>query len=654
MPPIETRSRHVSGTRVSVLLPLPLSGAYDYRVPEGMELGAGDFVTVPLGARIATGVVWGEGSGDVADKKLKEVLIRLETPPLPLESLRFVDWVSAYSLAPAGAVLKMVMSVPAALEPPKTINLYSLAGETGPDTGKLRMTPARLRVMEALSVMPSLTAADLVREAAVGPAVVKGMAEAGILAVREQAVSIEFPRPDVSLAGLELSADQVRAAVDLVGKVARKKFSVTLLDGVPGSGKTEVYFHAVAEALKQNRQVLVLLPEIALSAQWLSRFQARFGCEPAVWHSDLTASRRREIWRAVAEGRAHVVVGARSALFLPFADLGLIVIDEEHEAAFKQEEGVIYNARDMAVVRARLGGIPAIAVSATPSLETVSNVREGKYDGLHLADRHAGAALPEIEAVDLRAEKPSRGNWISPALRMAVESVLERGEQAMLYLNRRGYAPLTLCRTCGHRIECPRCSAWLVEHRFSSGGRMQCHHCGFASPLPDRCPECDAEDPFAACGPGVERLAEEATSLFPEARTVIAASDTLTGPNAAAEMVRRIEDHEVDLIIGTQIVAKGYHFPLLTLVGVVDADLGLAGGDLRAAERTFQLLYQVSGRAGRADKAGKVLLQTYMPEHPVMQALVSGDRDRFLEAEADARRTAGMPPFGRLAALIVS
>jgi primosomal protein N' (replication factor Y) (superfamily II helicase) len=434
--------------------------------------------------------------------------------------------------------------------------------------------------------------------------------------------------------------------------VHRSQFAVTLLDGVTGSGKTEVYFAAIAAALDAGRQVLVLLPEIALSTQFLARFAERFGAAPTEWHSDLGHSARRAAWRDVAEGRAKVVVGARSALFLPFVDLGLIVVDEEHDASYKQDEGVVYQARDMAVVRGSLGAIPVVLVSATPSLETVVNVERKRYGCVHLASRHANAMLPTIRTIDLRRDKPERQRFLAPSLVAAIGETLAAGEQTLLFLNRRGYAPLTLCHTCGHRMECPNCTAWLVEHRFL--GQLQCHHCGHRESLPGYCPSCAAPGALAACGPGVERLAEEVAARFPEARTAVMASDTLTGPRMAAEVIDSVQAHRVDILIGTQIVAKGHHFPMLTLVGVVDADLGLAGGDLRAAERTYQLLHQVAGRAGRADRPGLVLLQSFMPENPVIQALVSGERDRFLAAEAAARRQHLMPPFGRLAALIVA
>jgi primosomal protein N' (replication factor Y) len=448
-----------------------------------------------------------------------------------------------------------------------------------------------------------------------------------------------------------LSNDQKAAAGRLADSVA-EGFSVTLLDGVTGAGKTEVYFEAVAAALRAGRQVLVLVPEIALTGQWLDRFARRFGTAPEVWHSDLARGRRRHCWRRIAQGRAKVVVGARSALFLPFPDLGLIVVDEEHDSSYKQEDGVIYHARDMAVVRARLGEIPAILVSATPSLETVANVESGRYGRLHLPSRHGGAGLPSVELVDMRRDPPPRQRWLAPPLLLALKDTLAAGEQSLLFLNRRGYAPLTLCRACGHRLQCPNCTAWLVEHRLS--GRLQCHHCGYAAGLPKECTDCGAEDSMVACGPGVERLAEEISALFPEARLALMTSDTVRGPGAAAAFVEAIANHEIDIILGTQIVAKGHHFPMLTLVGVVDADLGLMGGDLRASERTFQILHQVAGRAGREDRPGRVMLQTYHPDHPVMRALADGARDRFLEEEAAMRREGGWPPFGRLAALILS
>ncbi|MCP5372144.1 MAG: primosomal protein N' [Hyphomicrobiales bacterium] len=641
--------RFTAGDRVSVLLPVPLAGPYDYLVPDedDFDLAPGDAVVVPFGPRRLRGVVWGPGTGEVAAAKLRPVEARCDAPPLPAVLCRFVDWVAAYTLYPRGAVLKMVLSMPEALDPPAPATAL-VAADPVPD---LRLTPPRQRVLAATADGPPRTARELALEAGASPAVVRGLVKAGALREVTVAPSAD-PVPDGARPGPALSPAQAAAAGELAAAVQRGEFSVTLLDGVPGSGKTEVYFQAVAAALAKGQQVLVLLPEIALGAQWLLRFRERFGVEPAQWHSELTQATRRRTWRAVAEGKAPVVVGARSALFLPFPDLGLIVVDEEHDAAFKQEDGVVYNARDMAVVRARLGGFPAVLVSATPSLESDVNAGGGRYARLHLPARHGGAEAPAVQLVDMRTDHPPRDRWLSAALCQAVETTLEAGEQGLLFLNRRGYAPLTLCRACGHRLQCPQCTAWLVEHRLT--GRLQCHHCGHTGALPDSCPQCGGTDSLAACGPGVERLAEEVRRLFPEARLMVATSDTITGPRAAAELVRRMEAKEVDLIIGTQIVAKGYHFPLLTLVGVVDGDLGLAGGDLRAAERTFQLLYQVAGRAGRAAHPGRVMVQTYMPDHAVMQALASGDRDAFLAAEAQARRDTAMPPFGRLVALIVS
>jgi primosomal protein N' (replication factor Y) len=636
-----------AGSRVAVLLPLPLAGPYDYLVGAEDAYSVGDIIDVPLGARRATGVVWGAGAGDVDARKLREIYGRRDVPALSPALIQLVDWVSRYTLYPQGAVLRMVLSVPDALDPPKPGTAYTLAV----DPPGFRATKARDRVISFLNENPPLSAADIAREAGCGAAVVRGLADAGVLAPVKVQPESGWATPDPAVGGVELSAEQAKAADTLVAAVG-SGFSVTLVDGVPGSGKTEVYFEAVARALEQGRQILVMLPEIALGAQWLARFEARFGTAPAMWHSELTAAKRRDTWRAVAEGNVRVVVGARSALFLPFRELGLVVVDEEHDGSFKQEDGVVYHARDMAVVRAQLEKIPVVLVSATPSLESVTNVKRGRYAEVTLPARHGGAELAAVTMIDMRKDGPARGRWLSPKLSEALSQTFEAGDQAMLFLNRRGYAPLTLCRTCGHRLQCPRCTAWLVEHRLV--GRLQCHHCGFQTKPPETCPGCEDKESMVPCGPGVERLAEEIQLLFPEARTVIAASDMVHGPKQAAELVRLIEDKEIDLVIGTQIVAKGYHFPGLTLVGVIDADLGLSGGEFRAAEKTFQLLYQVAGRAGRGRRPGRVILQTYMPDHVVMQAMASGDRDAFIGAESAAREAAHMPPFGKLVALIVS
>jgi primosomal protein N' (replication factor Y) len=640
----------MTAERVQVLLPLPLSGAYDYRVPEGMSLAPGTFVVAPLGSQAVYGVVWGGAAdSDVPETKLKDVIEALDAPPLPAVSRRFVDWVAGYTVYPAGAVLRMVMSVTDALEPTRPRLAYAAAERGADDDDGLKMTPARRRVLALLADGPPRPSAELAREAGVSQAVVRGLIDAGALLAVETRET--FPEPDHARPGPALSPDQAGAAAELRARIGGG-FSVTVLDGVTGSGKTEVYFEAIAAALAAGRQVLVLLPEIALGAQWLDRFAQRFGAAPAQWHSDLPHAVRRRTWRAVAEGEARIVVGARSALFLPFAELGLIVVDEEHDASYKQEDGVVYHGRDMAVVRANLGEIPAVLVSATPSLESAVNVEAGRYRELRLPARHGGASLPEISVIDLRRTPPARGHWLAPPLEQAVADTLAAGEQALLFLNRRGYAPLTLCRKCGHRFQCPNCTAWLVEHRLAA--RLECHHCGYRSALPRTCPSCGAEEMLAACGPGVERVAEEVRARFPDARLSIMASDTVHGPAAAAELIERIRAREIDIVVGTQIVAKGHHFPYLTLVGVVDADLGLTGGDLRAAERTFQLLCQVAGRAGRESRPGRALLQSYLPEHPVMHALVAGDREGFLALEKAARAEAGLPPFGKLAALIVT
>lgn len=634
-------------TRCSVLLPYPFPSAFDYAAPPGLGLAPGDIVLVPLNRRQEVGVVWDTPpDGRVPARKLKPVSARLDAPPLPEALRRFIDWVAGYTLAFPGEVLGMALRVNALSAPAPAFGVRAVPGAAA-----ARLTPQRRRVLEALKdgVMPQ---AELARAADVGAGVVRAMVEASLLVAAPMPARPPFDMPDPEHAPPVFSPAQQRAADALVADARAQAFAVTLLDGVTGSGKTEIYLEAVAETVAAGRQALILLPEIALSAQFLARFARRFGCAPALWHSDLAQKTRRATWRAVADGAAPVVVGARSALFLPYPRLGLIVVDEEHETAFKQEEGVVYHARDMAVLRARLSQAPIVLVSATPSLETLANVEAGRYRHLKLHERHGGARLPDIAAIDMRLDPPPRGTFLSPALIAATRETLARGEQAMFFLNRRGYAPLTLCRACGHRLSCPNCTAWLVEHKARR--ELTCHHCGHAQSTPRACPTCAAEGTLVPIGPGVERITEACAELFPEARRLVMASDTLPGPHAAAEAARAIEQREVDLVIGTQIVAKGWHFPHLTLVGVIDADLGLGGADLRASERTVQLLHQVAGRAGRAEAPGRVLLQTFAPHHPVMQALLSGDLDAFNAREAETRRPGHWPPYGRLAALIVS
>ena len=460
------------------------------------------------------------------------------------------------------------------------------------------------------------------------------------------------PLPDTNHHQPELLEEQIDIAGKLAETVEAAKFSVSLLDGVTGSGKTEVYFEAVAKALDKGKQALILLPEIALTANFLERFEGRFGTRPGEWHSDIAPKKREQLWRQVSTGEVRVVAGARSALFLPFENLGLIVVDEEHDLAYKQEDRVFYNARDMAVVRGSLSNSPVILSSATPSLESRVNADRGRYHYYRMAARYGEAVLPDIRIVDMRRSPPPRGGFISPVLRQAIGETVERGEQALLFLNRRGYAPLTLCRVCGHRFQCPNCTTWLVEHRFRK--QLQCHHCGHNEKVPEACPSCGTFDHLVACGPGVERLAEEAVELFPKARTLILSSDLMGGVKRLRLELDAIAKGECDIVIGTQLVAKGHNFPLMTCVGVIDADLGLSNGDPRAAERTFQLLSQVTGRAGRSGGKSFGYLQTYQGEHPVIQAIASGDREAFYEREIAGRQASGLPPFGRLASVIVS
>lgn len=637
-------------TRIPVQLLTSALGVLDYRAPTGEAVPTGAIVSAPLGPRIIAGVVWdtdaGDDSGPVAASRLRAITEVIDAPPIQLALRKLVDWTAQYYLAPRGAVLRMVVPGVALSDPRRPLTEYRATGLI-PD----RMTEQRSRALETLARRQG-SVRELSDAAGVSEGVIRGLVNTGALEAVLVDGSTPYPTPDPDFAPPALDSGQAEASASLVASVNARAFDAIVLDGVTGSGKTEVYMEAIAAALRDGRQALVLLPEIALTEPMLTRFTARFGCEPVAWHSGLRQAERRRAWHAIAHGAAQVVIGARSALFLPYANLGVIVVDEAHEASFKQEDGVHYHARDVAVMRGMFEAIPVVLASATPALESLAQVDSGRYRAIALPDRFGGAQLPSIAAVNMLENPPDRGMWLSPPVADAMAERLERGEQSLLFLNRRGFAPLTLCRTCGNRIQCPNCTAWMVEHRLVA--RLACHHCGHVMPPPRACPECGDEDSLVPCGPGVERIADEVRLRFPDARIAIVTSDTLWSPAKTADFVDAVEQGMVDVIVGTQLVTKGYHFPNLTLVGVVDADVGLDGGDLRAAERTFQQIAQVAGRAGRGEKPGDVLIQTRLPQHPVMQALVQGDRDGFYATESRARRDAGSPPFGRLAALIVS
>ncbi len=636
------------GTPCGVLTAEPLGRVLDYLAPEG-GCWIGAFVEVPLGPRRGMGVVWGAAEGSFPRAKLRAVIRVLEAVPMRAELRAFLGRVADYTLTPLPAMLRLATRVPDLGSGPATRKLLYRS-----DSPPARMTEAREKVLAVFDGFggAGLTPGELAQAAGGSSGVVRGLVQTGALLEREALRDQPYPRLDPMLPGPELTDDQAQAAARLAAGVQSGAYGTTLLKGVTGSGKTEVYLEAIAACLAQGRQALVLLPEIALTSEFLTRVEKRFGARPAEWHSGVTLSERRRCWHMVGQGAAQLVVGARSALFLPFRELGLIVVDEEHDSSYKQEEGVLYHARDMAVLRAAMSAGQVVLASATPSLETWANARAGKYARLDLTARFGPNTLPEMRAIDLRAKDLPSGRWVSPTLQKAVTARLAEGEQALLFLNRRGYAPLTICRACGHQVECSDCDARMVEHRFLK--RLVCHQCGATAPMPAKCPACGAEDRLAPVGPGVERLEEEARALWPDARVAVLSSDLFGSARALKDQIAVIAGGEADIIIGTQIVAKGHNFPNLTLVGVIDADLGLSGSDLRAAERVFQLVRQVSGRAGRADKPGRALVQTSQPDHPVIRAILSGEEEAFWQSESAQREALRMPPHGRLAGVILS
>jgi primosomal protein N' (replication factor Y) len=642
VPPVQS---FAPGSPLAVLTTQPLDRLLDYRAPEG-GAQTGDFVEVPLGPRKVLGVVWGPATGDFPVAKLRAVLRTLDVPPMRDELRTFLMRAADYTLTPLSLMLFLATRAPGLFSGPTMIRVYR------PGTPPERMTEARQRVLDTFTAFggAALTVGEITRAAAVSGSVVHTMAAQGALIEGAAPKDQPYPRLDPARPGKELSDDQSAAARVLMDQAG--EFGVTLLKGVTGSGKTEVYLEAVAECLRLGRQALVLLPEIGLTEGFLERVEARFGARPGEWHSGVTMTERRRLWRMAGTGDVGLVVGARSALFLPYRNLGLIVVDEEHDSSYKQEDGVLYNARDMAVLRASMAGAQVVLASATPSLETWVNAETGKYRRLDLGARYGVAELPEMRAIDMRSEVVPHGRWISPTLKDAVDARIALGEQSLLFLNRRGYAPVTICRACGHQMQCDQCDARLVEHRFLK--RLMCHQCGATAPIPTACPSCHKEGTMHPVGPGVERMEEEVRAQWPDARVAVLSSDLFGSARALKAQIAAIAAGAADIIVGTQLVAKGHNFPLLTLVGVIDADLGLHGGDLRAAERTFQLIRQVAGRAGRAERKGLALMQTHQPDHPVIKAILSGDDEGFWQAEAQERRALQMPPFGRLAGIILS
>lgn len=633
-----------------ILFPLPISKSFDYTVPDSETVQAGSYVVAPFGPNQRIGVVWEViPESNNPDRKLKSISEVFVIPPMPKKMREFIEFVGKYTVTQLGLVLKLSMRSRDAFKTSPKVTTYELTGDI-----PLRLTPARKAVIQAIHEMNKPTLSELAATAQVSTSVVKGMVAIGTLRTIEVNADKPFAAPTLSKSKKELTEEQ-RSAVHAIHKAQdAKKFTPIVIDGVTGSGKTEVYFEAIAKALSDNEstQVLVLLPEIALTQAILKRFADRFEAEPTVWHSELSDSQRRRAWREVAFGRSRIVIGARSALFLPFTKLGLIVIDEEHDTSYKQDEGVNYNGRDLAVARAKFENACVLLGSATPSLESTSNAENGRYGLVTLSARPGTARLPDINLIDMRSQSTDKGCSLSSTLVNEIKETVQRGEQSLLFINRRGYAPLVLCRACGEKLMSPDTHSWLTEHL--STGRLMCHLTGYSIPKPKKCPKCGTEHSLIGIGPGVERVAEEVARFLPDAKVEIFSSDTTQSGEDTRNLIERMAQGEIDVLVGTQIVAKGHNFPNLTLVGVVDGDSGIKGGDLRAGERTFQLLSQVAGRAGRAEKRGSAFIQTYSPDNPAMIALAAGDRDGFMRIERDMRSELGLPPFGRLAALILS
>lgn len=639
---------------VKVLIPNVVNVGYDYRLKSPANIG--DYVHVSVMNKPYVGVIIGRGDSGLSESKIKNVVAVFDFPGMSKSDLEWIKKMSEWTMMPMGNVLRLIVNVPDAFVPPKLEKLYSFN-----DDKKVRQTENRQAVADAYSSNDNqpMSVNDVKNIARVSSAVINSMIKNGTLKETDYRIKNTNNNfiHDYSNTGNVVLNQEQKYTADEIAKNINNGFSVFLLDGITGSGKTQVYFDSAWRAYEQGKSVLLMMPEIALTAQFMSRFESRFGEKPVVWHSNLTAANRREIWRGVANGKIRMVVGTRSALFLPWQNLGLIVVDEEHDGSYKQVDMGNYHARDMAILRAKISGFPIILASATPSAETIKNVKSGKYKELRLKSRFGGAQMPTIETIDMRAEKPEKysvgqinhsGN-LSPSLINAIKETLDDGQQIMLFINRRGFAPIVHCKKCGWTAQCPDCSVGMTYHKKI--GKLLCHICGRTENMSDVCPQCGGE--VSTFGVGLEKVQEEINAKFPNAKTALVSSDTMMSRQALERLVSKMESGEIDIVIGTQILAKGHHFPNLTLVGVVDSDMGLFGADFRAGEHTFQQLFQVAGRAGRGDKPGRVLLQTFQPEHPVIKSICAADRDAFMAQDMESRSIAKMPPYGQLIAVVV-
>lgn len=645
------------GDIVKVLIPNVINTGYDYRLTAPADVGW--FVRCTVMNRQYIGVIVGPGDSNLSPSKIKPIIEVCNFGRMSNADIKWIYKMSEWTLMSPGAVLRLIINVPDAFNLPAVEQLYAYNFDAD-----CKMTDARQKVADAFQSNDNdaMSVNDIQTIARVGHSVVKTMIKNGILIpieTREKHNDLyNYKYTDTGT--VKLNTEQQNAADTIATAINKNEFAVYLLDGITGSGKTQVYFDSALRAYNMGKSVLLMMPEIALTAQFMSRFEQRFGAPPVVWHSNLTAARRRDIWRGVANGSIKIVVGTRSALFLPWQNLGLIVVDEEHDTSYKQEDMGNYHARDMAVLRAKISNFPVVLASATPSFETLYNVARGKYNRLRLMSRFGGATLPKIETIDMREQRPEpyktdansdteiSGN-LSPVLCAKISETLNQHKQVMLFINRRGFAPIVQCKKCGWVAQCPDCSVGMNYHKRLN--KLICHMCGKMHDLPSVCPQCGND--VSMRGAGLEKIEEEVAHKFPFAKTALVSSDTIMSREALERLVKKMENGEIDIIIGTQILAKGHHFPNLTLVGVVDADMGLFGTDFRAGEHTFQQLFQVAGRAGRGEFPGHVLLQTFQPEHPVITAICAGNRDEFMKSDMESRRAAKMPPFGQLVAVVI-
>lgn len=639
---------------VKILLPLPFNDGFIYFVKKEDDPKIGNIFSIPFGKKKIFGIIikiLDEIPNNIIESKIKFVEEKFKDFSIDPKLIEFFFWVANYNLTPAGLIAKLSIATFLNNSHKKSTEIIIKINENYQFPSKV--TKKRQKILNFLTNSPQ-TLENIKKNTDLSLSLINKMTKDNLL-IKEKHENIRKIKEITQ--NIDPNIFKLRQLSEKQQKIANQlpleNFQTSFLDGVTGSGKTEIYFYLISKILEQNSgQILFLLPEIILTTQLIRNFKDRFGFEAEIWHSKITSSKKEKIFHSIISGDIKILIGTRSALFLPFENLKAIIVDEEHDESFKQEDKVSYHGRDMAIVRAKIENIPVLLGSATPSLETYQNAISGKYKHLILTEKFSRNDDVKIEIIDLKKEKLEKNHFLSQKLLDQIALNLLDKKQSLLFLNKRGYASITICKNCGEIADCPNCSINITYHQKIN--RLICHHCGYNDSLPKKCSKCGAEDSFLLSGVGVEKIQEEINNKFPNARIALMTSDEIKDLDIAKKIIDQIMNDQIDIIIGTQMIAKGYHFPKLSLVGVIDGDASFYNNSLRTSERSYQLLTQIIGRAGREKYSGQVLIQSYNIKNPIFEYIIKQDRDKFLNQEIAQRKILNLPPFGKMAEIIAN